>query len=419
MKTLRIFTFALVCLFTTSLLHAQWVRLPDVPGGFNVQKIVFPDEMHGFALGYYSFTGWNGVYETNDGGQTWDPLPMPPTIGPDIQNVHFCSADTGFVAFRKINAGGMQLAKTYDGGINWIDISPDTANLGSGISGLHFTDANHGAFGVASSIYTTTNGGQTWATHPIGLWFMVDDIDFADANHGMVVGQDGTFGYHGFLYSTADGGATWDSVFFNATNTALSNISNPEPGKGYTFRNLYGEPDVYRSLNGWATYDSIALPMLDSTMFEVPMGVDFRNGQGWMVSSLGSILRSTDDGSTWATERLADSIQIADVEIVGNKVFAAGNEGRVFMRDIVNALPTPQATHGIKAWPNPAQSGSTIHLEMPDHLATHEVVLTDVLGREISKTTPKGGLTEIQLPEGYKGILFLRTEGATFKLVVE
>lgn len=408
---------ALALLFACSLVSAQWTRLPDIPG-MDIRKLSFPTDQVGYALGSYSFTGWSDLLRTDDGAQTWDTLPLPFQNGVEIQNVHFTSPDTGFIAWRQLSGPGMRLSKTWDGGQSWTDISPDSANLGSGISGLHFSNANSGHLGVADRLYGTTDGGITWTTTSLTQYSMVNDIDFADPQHGMVGMQDGTFGYRGLIYATANGGTSWDSLYFPAWYSSVAKVRTDQPNIGFAIRNQFDAGLFLRTTDNWTTWDSIPLTALDSTMFEAPRGLDFRGQIGWTCTSNGRILRSLDNGSTWTEERAPDSIQIEDLVIAPTKVYSGGNFGRVFVRDMIMAVELPQSTSTLQTFPNPTPSGSRVHLGNTDEPSQVEMI--DLQGRLLARWELAPLADTVTLPQGFRGLAILRrSDGAVARVLVE
>ena len=415
MKTHVTFLLAFASLFLPHLSQAQWIAASDIPGT-NISKIAFADADHGFALAAYSFTGWTQIFHTTDGAQSWDTLHMPVPLGSEIMDIHFCAPDTGFVATRRINNGGMRLFKTFDTGQTWVDISPDTANLGSGLAAVHFSNSTHGCFGVSGKLHSTTDGGQTWSTKTTGQYYIINDIDFADANNGMAGCQDGTFGYMGIVYTTTNGGMTWDSLLLNSYNSSMNNISNPEPGKGYGYKSLFGGQDFLRTSSNWTTFDSLNLPFLDSINYEQPTGVDFRNGTGYLATSYGRILRSTDHGSTWTEDKVDDSLSLDDIEIAGSKAYAAGYYGRVWVRDLANSVQTPHIQAGIKVYPNPVQAGRRLNIELPLGMSETKFSVLDLQGRLLFEGEAQAGKAELTLPEGWQGWVLLRCGAEALKV---
>lgn len=409
---------ALALLFLASLAPAQWTRLPDIPG-MDIRKLSFPTDQIGYALGYYSFTGWSDLLRTDDGAQTWDTLPLPFPDGTEIQNIHFTSPDTGFMAWRQLSGPGMRLSKTWDGGQSWTDISPDSANLGSGISGLHFSNANSGHFGVADRLYGTTDGGLTWTTTSLTQYSMVNDIDFADPQHGMVGMQDGTFGYRGLIFATANGGTSWDSLYFPAWYSSVAKIRTDQPNIGFAIRDQFDAGLFLRTTDNWATWDSIPLAALDSTMFEAPRGLDFRGQHGWICTSNGRILASSDSGTNWTEERAPDSIQIEDLVIAAGKVYAGGNFGRVFMRDMLLANDPLAAATPLHVYPNPVHPGAVLRVHLPSGSTEETATLTDLQGRVLATCTLAPDQSTLHIPESASGLLVLRSaSGATARIAV-
>lgn len=155
------------------------------------------------------------VVRTTDGGRTWTEkiLQAPNMQIQTLQNIHFVSAQTGWVIGRAGDeeAGQGVLLKTTDGGDSWSAIRLPFDQLPAAI---FFIDEKTGWIGGAgppikededtgpSDIIVTTDGGATWASQ-IRLPVTIYDIYFANSTTGWATGSLGT------VYHTDDGGRTW------------------------------------------------------------------------------------------------------------------------------------------------------------------------------------------------------------------
>ncbi|MBC7776099.1 MAG: T9SS type A sorting domain-containing protein [Phycisphaerae bacterium] len=122
----------------------QTTSLPSLGSG---ERIRFFDALHGYLLDYDE-----GLSETQEGGQSWQPIgPLPTGIG----SVYFADPLKGWIA----GLGG-DIYTTTDGGIHWLkQLDPQ----GNAIQGMHFANgrgwAVTGNNSGASKIYTTGNEG--------------------------------------------------------------------------------------------------------------------------------------------------------------------------------------------------------------------------------------------------------------------
>lgn len=129
----------------------NWTWTPQTsPVNAQLNDVYFVDNMNGWAVGYD-----NVILNTNDGGQNWNLQSSAGTT--QWLSVYFINADTGFVSG---GVGEARLIKTTDGGETWIELSPSSKNIG--YRDVVFTDALHGIVINRDSIFSTSDGGNTW-----------------------------------------------------------------------------------------------------------------------------------------------------------------------------------------------------------------------------------------------------------------
>lgn len=131
------------------------------------------------------------------------------------------------------------IAKSTDGGSNWVYggftyTNPAGLLTKSTFNDVHYVSANTAyAVGDRGSMVKTTDGGATWTFVNTPLFTNSKNINacwFLDANKGYIGGQNnGTLDSLPKLYVTLNGGATWDSVAAPASNgvTRCGYINNP------------------------------------------------------------------------------------------------------------------------------------------------------------------------------------------------
>lgn len=155
-----------VYLFRTDNGGKMWfkIRLAISPEAQNsellIEKIKFDSPTHGFlALRISSADLQTLIYETNDGGKTWEKTPAKiSSVGKvefiSTQEIIFYSADQFYV--------------TKDAAKTWSIIAPDVA-FGDTLSSMTFANAQVG-WALATNaedrrqLYKTEDGGKTWAT---------------------------------------------------------------------------------------------------------------------------------------------------------------------------------------------------------------------------------------------------------------
>ena len=189
--------------------------------------------------------------------------------------------------------------------------NPQTGN------GTWFTDSLHGwSVGGAGSILATTDGGATWHPQSSGTTFDLNAVDFVDAQHGWVVGQQAG-GSAAIVLRTLDGGASWSSVtpagvsgLFGVTFTSqlhgwAAGIYNPT-GDG-------ARPVILGTNDGGLTW-SVQLDYYSNGGIGPISAVDATHA--WAVGWAGQIYATT-DGSHWfrqaaGTNALLNSVSFVD-----------------------------------------------------------------------------------------------------------
>ena len=185
-------------------------------------------------------------------------------------------------------------------------------------------DANNAwVSGGRGLILHVTNNGQDFAMLETGVQKAIYEVDFATAEDGVAVGQDG------IVLKTGDGGKTWNRIpielplldwqvaqphYFAVSRGAdaqhlwavgpVGAIIRSQDG-GETWENLSLWCDM--SFDSFATSDPADDP--ESTLRLNPCdvtlnGVSFpTNTDGWVAGEFGIILRTQDGGVTWQRQR--------------------------------------------------------------------------------------------------------------------
>lgn len=192
---------------------------------------------------------------------TASPLPPTPTFGPGqplpLGDLHMLTATTGWATTAE------RVFWTRDGGTHWKDITPACLQNGGGYLQADFLNGSVGwvwAFqseaSETTSLFSTTNGGQTWQR---GTSFHSSYVarTFPTPHDGWALvarpgSQDGTAID---LWRTRDGGATWAIV--SSTGTAAHPGSIPSAG-------IKGGVSFLTSSTGWLggnAFPAAALPV--------------------------------------------------------------------------------------------------------------------------------------------------------------
>jgi photosystem II stability/assembly factor-like uncharacterized protein len=230
---------------------AQWLTVAvDGFGVFgSVRGVDFhTDDLTGWATGWdEQFSGTFGrISRSLDGGRTWEPQYS--QIDAFFEDVAAIDASTA-VAVGSVFGPGDLLMRTQDGGSSWTNVAP---GLGS-YDAVDFADAQHG-WVVGGKISATTDGGLTWHEQANPQYF-VHDVSFSDPLHGWAVGEFGT------ALRTTDGGATWSPITapIVASQDALLSVHAVDADTAWV---TTGENKVLRTLDGGDSWSVESLPFL-------------------------------------------------------------------------------------------------------------------------------------------------------------
>ena len=171
-----------------------------------VQKIVFFSKQYGFACG--GFIDRMGViWKTTDAGLNWSCKTMccePLRDISFIDSLHIISVGGDFEY-------GTGVARTSDGGENWIYELPGFLGVATGLSFRKKNEA-WACLGSESKFILSADSGKTWNAFNTFNNSAIYDIVFTDSLHGFAVG---------------DSGVILKYIYNNASDIEDNNIINP------------------------------------------------------------------------------------------------------------------------------------------------------------------------------------------------
>ncbi len=288
---------------------------------------------------------------------------------------------------------------TPDSGLNWINQSFLTSRY---FWDVFFLDTLKGWIGTDQGfIYYTDDGGATWSTQTMGISKYAARITFIDDNYGWVACGGAILG------QTIDGGQQWNQIIlhnppFNVDTVDLYDISFVTQSKGWFCCGRYpevivgdtwfrgGQGYIAKSTNGgdsWqlqkrdSVYDFFGLRFLDTLKGFVAGGNDRTNsavimktlngGQTWQAITIpnqakylralefvgrkyawavgrnGTIIHSSDSGSTWVQQQSNVDTTLFDVNFADSlHGLVAGNDCVLYTNN--GGALWQQATIGIE-----------------------------------------------------------------------
>jgi len=423
MKTIKITKLVIALLFP-ALLNAQWnaVRF-DHSNTFDKIFAVSTDTV--FVLGMESVNYKNFVLRTNNGGVTWDSIPLNLGAGNSyVYNHFYINGSTGCIG--GLENGKQLLLKTINNGNSWTKITPDTSST-QRIESIFFIDTQNGwATDGWSQLYKTTNGGTSWTT--ISITSPIHDIYFSDANNGFGFGE-GWWGSGAIVFKTTDGGLNWSGVFSTSDpNLFVSSFNKGDAiNPNIVYTSLYGTDKLYRTINGANTWDTIQTPAQYINDF------DFISADtGHIVSADGEIFVTTNGGINWTLEyattwgAYGPNVLLYSLSFTGNTGYVCGTNGLVKKHTMSNGINEKLSNNTIRIYPNPINSSENLLIEVKEPIENGIVKISNTLGQIVLQKTINDiignstiTLSDINLPNGiYYVVLETKENSATQKLIV-
>ncbi len=180
-----------------------------------MQKVQFLDMQTGFIK-------TRKLIKTEDSGATWTEIEISGEYSMSkFQSFQFIDENNGWLV------GNDVIAATTDGGENWT-IQYEQTSTNPEINELYFTDASTGYVVMdRGNMMKTTDGGENWDDLPRVVNFDLVDLDFVTADSGFVVGRGGTF------LTTTDGGENFKYDYFNITRQDIFSIEMIDSRRGW------------------------------------------------------------------------------------------------------------------------------------------------------------------------------------------
>ncbi len=284
--------------------------------------------------------------------QDWQPVKLP--IDDPVTGICFVTPDTGLLA---TNLGTLEY--TDDGGRTW---KTHRVMAGAGLEDISFVNGSLGLVcGKRGLVYRTADGGQTWenVSPTVDSTVVYFSVRLFDKKNGLLAGMsiNPDTPYQGIAYRTTDGGKTWIAV--DKMGMGYSQIFYT-PALGVylpSFGQLHHSPDLGKTWQTQKVADEARARSLsfagNTGMMAGPKGffmVSHDGGKTWAVhkqdpnhtyvsvvvlddkeaymAGLNAVMmHTTDGGANWAPELLSRSFDVLDMQKVGNRLYAVGNNG--------------------------------------------------------------------------------------------
>lgn len=276
----------------------------------------------GFAVG-----SRGTIIKTTNGGSNWTVLKS--GTDNDLNSVYFIDNKIGFA----VGDNGT-IIKTIDGGTTWSLLNSGTSDP---LGYVQFNDENTGfaltTFVEGGQVLKTTDGGITWTkwTENSGKGRFSSGYFINDKN-GYIVGRDG------IIKKTTDGGASWIDNNDISLDKIMINFTSP-----------HGEVQ-WKALKTPSDIGFSSICFLDNNVGYV-VGGSIEGSAAIPVDSYGSILKTTNGGTTWIELKSGISNPLNSVYFIDiNNGYATGSDGAII-----------KTTNGGTTWTT-LKSGTSIEL---------------------------------------------------------
>lgn len=390
--------FFLFLFFSSNVLFSQWTLL-NSPITSEKYLIDFhaadASNIYGIYMGSNSYYGGDGIIMTSNGGITWNKIGY--GEGGFASNFYFLSISP--VSAKTVYVGGWTESytnvfyKTTDGGTTWNKLSFELTSVSPPTSIIHFFDEQNGLIigGIRDSyleIYTTTNGGSSWA-RVAQTSIPVLRTDEKSMQIQIWAGKGNSFWFltsYGRMYRSTNKGNTWAVGEQKLSRTGRGNpmIAFQDETTG-----LFAGDYLYRTSNGgetWSTLNFLSDFIPNSICFIPGTTSTYvaSSDDGGVIHKLGSAF-TIDGGNNWILVDKLKRGKLAFASLtngwtgVGNSIYKwAGT----FSGAEDNDSSLPQCFELNQNYPNPFNPETVIRYQLP--VAGYVTLkVFDVLGKEI------------------------------------
>jgi YVTN family beta-propeller protein len=339
-----------------------WTKFSTgLPGGFAHTSATDPTNTN------IVYAAADTVYKSTDGGATWAQSANGITsahTGQRGSNGTIIRRSDGALYVSTANGG---IFKSVDGAANWTAVNSGLpAIVGQGVAvrgGL--ASAPQTLFALYSEdphgVYMTVNGGASWTniSGDLAGSALRTNAIAVDANGELYLGTEGG------LYKSVNGGTNWTAVY---TATGVNHVrvdGGDVPSAVYwstyvvdSFNTPHASSGVYRSLNGGSIFTQIlsGYPVRNLRV-QRPAGQLTLYAASWSLGDVTSgMLKSTDDGLTWATiksgmsHRFVNSFDVVGQQLVHASTFGGGVFTFASATDIQPpTVPTGQGANAVSS----------------------------------------------------------------------
>ncbi|MDH4581464.1 hypothetical protein E8F20_06185 [Pseudomonas sp. BN415] len=242
------------------------------------------------------------ILYSDDNGKSWAQAKVP--TRQMLTAVYFVDDKKGWAV-----GHDSQILVSEDGGASW-SLQFEDLQREAPLLDIWFKDANTGfAVGAYGALLITQDGGKNWEDVSDRL----DNEDQYHLNAIAAVKDTGLFvvGEAGSMFRSADWGETWERLEGPYEGSLFGVLGTAEPGVVIAY-GLRGH--LFRSADFGSTWETVPLKTSNGELeFGLSGGALLPDGSLVVVGHGGSVLKSTDNGRSFAVVNRSDRMSLASV----------------------------------------------------------------------------------------------------------
>jgi uncharacterized repeat protein (TIGR01451 family) len=279
-------------------------------------------------------TGNDNLVKTIDAGETWQEVVTP--LGHVFKSLHFSTLDNGLA----IDSTG-KVYETTDGGVTWDSLSIANLSMAESFSflssGIGFITGVYSNSGTDTyKIFKTIDGGSTWNLYGTGLndTIAISNLLFVNSNIGYA-----SYGNAGSIIKTVDGGLNWTIINTNLT-TGIKKLFSLNETACYCIGN---NNKIFKSIDGgniWTICNTTLIP--GDFVFQ---DIFFKDtNEGYISTNWGLVFLTNNGGVTWDWQYLyLGYSNLLDIDVYSfepndDNLFVYGAYGNIFKLRTLNKI---------------------------------------------------------------------------------